>query len=294
MFLDLAKFSIGVSACLLAGATMWADTVTGAGDWQQWSAANLVQGVNATPGSPYWNNNSGDGNRFNVGWCLAGGGSCDIPSPPGNAAYYGTNTGGAPANILFVSDHHAVTATLEAAFTDSGPLDTFGWYSVNADGSIGSLNPLFSASGSPGTSQKTFTPLSDRYGFYIEQDQGAPGDLFSAKYFFFMNSADNRVDGFRNPGDSLQHFAVFDPKAGTPSDGTRYYIGAVDTRACILGDRGTCNPFDEFDYNDFVVRLDTVNSPGRSIDSPEPASFGLLVCSLILLPVLLPRRGLGN
>jgi hypothetical protein len=291
MSLHLAKFLIGALAGLLAGATVRADTVSGTGDWQQWAAADLVQGVSPTPGAPYWNNNSGDGNRFNIGWCVAGGGSCNIPSPPGNVPYYGTNTGGAPANIFFVSDHHPVTATLEAAFTDSGPLDTFGWYAINADGSIGSLNPLFSSSGSVGTGQKTFTPLSDRYGFYIEQDQGASGLPFSAKYFFFMNSADNRVQGFPNPGDTLQHFAVFDPKAGTSSDGTRYYIGAVDTRACVSGGIGTCDPLHDFDYNDFVVRLDTINSAGRGIDSPEPASFGLLAASLILAAVVLRRRG---
>jgi hypothetical protein len=290
MFLDLAKFSMGVWACLLAGATVQADTVTGAGDWQEWAAANLVQGVNATPGSPYWNNNSGDGNRFNVGWCLAGGGGCSIPSAPGNAPYYGTSTGGAPANFLFVSDHHAVTATLEAAFTDSLPLDTFGWYSVNADGSIGSLNPLFSTSAGIGVRQKVFTPASGRYGFYIEQDQGTGSDPFASKYFFFTNSGDNRVEGFSNPGDTLQHFAVFDTKTGTPSDGTEFYIGAVDTRSCASGGAGTCNSPSDFDYNDFIVRLDTVNA--RGLDSaPEPASFGLMACSLIALAAFIRRSG---
>jgi hypothetical protein len=288
MFLDPTRFLLRVSVFFFAATMLWADAVTGAGDWQQWSPANLVQGMSPTPGSPYWNNESGDGNRFNIGWCLVGGGGCTISNPPGNAPYFGTNTGSAPSNILFVSGGHTVTATLEAAFTASGPFDTFGWYSINADGSMGSLNPLFSAAGSPGITNTTFAPV-DRYGFYIEQDQGASGGPFSSKYFFFMDSAANRVGGFQNPGDNLQHFAVFDPKAGTSGDGTQYYIGGVDTRVCIGRGIGTCDPIDDFDYNDFVVRLD-LNSPRVGGSAPEPATFGLLGCSLCLLTAVLRRR----
>jgi len=288
MSLDPTRFLLRVSVFFFAGAMLWADTVTGTGAWQQWSPANLVQGMSPTPGSLYWNNVSGDGNRFNIGWCLTGGGGCTIPNPPGNAPYFGTNTGSAPANILFISGGHAVTATLEASHTNSSSLDVFGWYSINADGSMGSLNPLF-LGGSQVTLQRTFAPVSDRYGFYIEQHQGAIGGPFSSNYFFFMDSAENRVGGFPNPGDNLQHFAVFDSKAGTSTDGTQFYIGAVDTRACIGGGIGTCIPADDFDYNDFVVKLD-VNSPRVGGPTPEPATFGMLACSLCLLPVFLRRR----
>lgn len=286
MFLDPTRFLLSVSVFFSAGTMLWADTVTGTGAWQQWSPANLVQGMSPTPGSPYWNNDSGDGNRFNIGWCLNGGGGCSLTNRPGDVPYFGTNTGSAPANILFVSGGHAVTVTIVAAFSNSGPLDTFGWYSVNGDGSMGPLNPLFSSGA--GTTPKTFLP-SDRYGFYIEQDQGAAGGIFSSKYFFFMDSAENRVNGFSNPGDSRQHFAVFDPKTGTSSDGTQYYLGMVDTRACILGGIGTCNPIGDFDYNDFIIRLD-VNSPRVGDSTPEPATLGLLACSLCLLPAFLRRR----
>jgi len=271
------RLPIILSACLLTGAIAQADSVTGDGSWQTWSTANLVQGANPTFGSPYWNNGSGDGSRYNIGWCLAGGGNCTIPSPPGNLAYFGPSGGGAPGNIGFMNDGYAVRATLEATISDSGPLDTFGWYSLNADGSIGSMTPLFSAVSGPGT--KTFTPGSNEYGFYIGQNQGLPGDPFSSRYFFFMDSAKNFVTGFPNPSDNLQHFAVFDPSSGSTSS---YYIGAVDTRACSAGGSGTCDPTTEFDYNDFVVKLDTLNTP-------EPGSMGLLVCSLGMLAVL--RRG---
>lgn len=282
MRFESSRLLIALSACLLAGAIAQADSVTGDGSWQTWSTANLFQGSSPTPGTPYWNNGSGDGSRYNIGWCLAGGGNCKIANPPGNLPYFGPSVGGSPASMEFHNKGYAITATLEAAITNSGPLDTFGWYAINADGSIGSLAPLFSASKSAGTMPKTFVP-SNAYGFYIEQDQGVPGDPFSSQYFFFMDSALNAVTGFPNPSDDLQHFGVFNSTAGSTST---YYIGAVDTRACGTGGSGTCNPVATFDYNDFVVKLDTVNTP-------EPGSLGLFACSLVFLaPYLRWRRGL--
>ena len=275
------KLLLGFSACLLAGALAQADTVAGTGDWQSWSAANLIQGVNPTPGLPYWNNLSGDGSRYNIGWCLAGGGSCSIPSAPGNVPYFGVNDGSATADIGLTSSNYAVTATLEAAVTNSRTLDVFGWYSIEPDGSIGPLHALFSPSDSSGMA-RSFTPSSS-YGFYVEQDQGTSGGPFASKYFFFMDSAKNSVEGYPNPSDTLQHFAIFNAQAGISSDRTPYYIGAVDTRACTPNGSGTCDPGARFDYNDFIVRLDTVNTP-------EPGSFGLIVCSLILLKAFLRRR----
>ncbi len=275
------KMLLGLSACLLAGAIAQADTVTGAGDWQSWSAVNLIQGVSPTAGIPYWNNLSGDGSRYNIGWCLAGGGNCTIPSPPGNVPYFGSNGGGSPADIAFLNSNYGVTATLEAAITNSRSLDVFGWYSITADGSIGALHPLFSPSDNTGTTH-AFAP-SGAYGFYVEQDQGSAGDPFASKYFFFMDSAKNSVEGYPNPSDNLQHFAVFDAQTSTSSDTTPYYIGAVDTRACTPNGSGTCDPTARFDYNDFIVRLNTV-------DSPEPATLGLLACSLVLVTAFLRRR----
>ncbi len=277
---ELSKLLFTISACFFAGAVANADSLTGNGTWQTWSANNLVQGSNPTPGAPYWNNYSGDGSRYNIGWCLAGGGNCKIPSAPGNLPYFGPSGGGAPANFEFKSDGHAVVATLEAAVTNSGPLDTFGWYNINPDGSTGPLTPLFSASQGNGKTPKTFLPSSGDYGFYIEQDQGAPGTPFAAKYFFLMDSAKNSVTGYPNPSDSLQHFAIFASAAGSTSD---FYIGAVDTRACGVGGIGTCVSTSKFDYNDFVVKLDTVNTP-------EPGSLGLLACSLAFFAVFRRAR----
>lgn len=271
---------VGFSACLLMGAVGWADAVTGTGSWQSWSAANLIQGHSPTPGVPYWNNLSGDGSRYNIGWCLTGGGSCSLPDTPGNIPYFGPSGGASPANMAFASSGHSVTATLETAITDSRALDSFGWYSIGAAGSIGPLHELFSPSDADGAVQ-TFTPTGE-YGFYVEQDQGVADNPFASKYLFFMDGAKNLVEGYPNPSDHLQHFAIFNGQTGG-SDHIPYYIGAVDTRACVPSGSGTCDPISDFDYNDFVVRLDTLNTP-------EPGSLGLLACSLILLMAFLRRR----
>jgi hypothetical protein len=278
MLCHLKRLLLGLAACSLAVVLAHADTVTGTGGWQSWSPAYLIQGVSPTPGTPYWNNLSGDGSRYNIGWCLVGNGNCSIPSPPGNVPYFGLNGGSASADFSFESSNYAVTATLEASFTNSRALDVFGWYSIDANGSIGLLHPLFSPSDSPGLVH-SFTP-SSTYGFYVEQDQGTPGNHFASQYFFFMDSAKNNVAGYPNPSDTLQHFAVFDAQLGTSDDRTPYYIGAVDTRACTPNGSGTCNSTARFDYNDFIVRLDT-------IDTPEPGSFGLLACTLVMLVAFL-------
>ena len=280
-----SKLLLGLSACLFACTMTQADAVTGSGDWQSWSDANLIQGVSPTPGIPYWNNLSGDGSRYNIGWCLTGAGNCSIPNPPGNVPYFGSNGGGAPGDIAFLNSNYAVTATLEAAITNSRSLDIFGWYNVAPDGSVGSLHPLFTPSDNAGTVQ-TFMP-SSVYGFYVEQDQGAAGDPFASKYFFFMDSVKNSVTGYPNPSDNLQHFALFNAQTATSNNGTPYYIGTVDTRACMPNSTGTCNPIVDFDYNDFVVRLDTVNTP-------EPATAGLLAVSLSLMAAFLRRRRTGR
>lgn len=272
------NLSFAVPICLLAGLALKGDSLTGDGSWQRWTESALVQGLHATPGIPYWNNNSGDGSRFNIGWCLDGRGNCRIANPPGDIPYFGAVGAGAPLGMAFESTGYPVTATLEAHVTDSGPLDTFGWYSLSADGSVESMTPLFSGLERPVS--KPFKPSSRRYGFYVEQDQGAAGGHYSSKYFFFMDAAKNFVTGFPNPSDNLEHFAIFGVPRGAT---TTYYIGAVDTRACGSGTTGTCDPLSQFDYNDFVVRLDTSNVP-------EPPALILFVCGVGVLALFARGR----
>jgi hypothetical protein len=122
----------------------------------------------------------------------------------------------------------------------------------------------------------TFSP-SGNYGFYIAQQQGASSDPFSSTYYFFMNSAFNYTGGNdpNNPGDSLQHFALFQQNANS------YYLGVSDTRACQGSVTSSCTDPAAFDYNDPVVQVQFV---------PEPMSGALVGAGLILAAGLFRKR----
>lgn len=254
-----------------------ADTINGAGGgWQSWSSANLYQGTSPTPGTPYWNNSSGDGYRGNVGWCVAGGSSvCSMPNSPGAAMpYYGTASGGSVANMYLTSAGAPLTLSVSTIITDEKSLgagyDVFGYYVVPASGSP-TLVPLFSTlSATVGSTAPLDLASGTNYGFYIENIKGG-GTGSETDYTWYMNSGLNNVSlvsgGTPLLGpDSLQHFAIFQTSNG-------YIIGDVDGDGCT--GNPTCVPPNQFDYNDFVINL----SPA----TPEPATAGLMAISLLLL-----------
>jgi hypothetical protein len=269
----------------LAGAMLAsADTVIGGGFWQAWtagfpgstlgtaSAPTYGGGPATTTQGPYWNDASGDGPAANIGWCLAGGGSCILfDGSPGAIPFYGGANGSAITDMSFSGDHSQITATLEASMTSQRANDTFGYYTFDpTTGTILQTVALLSASSAPGTQSVTFTPSTPDYGFYIENTQGNPADpsTFPSEYFFYTDASLNNVLLTPNPTDNLQHLAIF-------NTGNTFYIGAVDTTACSADITGSClNPAD-FDYQDMVVKLTVV--------TPEPASFALLGLSLALL-----------
>lgn len=224
-----------------------------------------------TSGGPYWNNTSGDGAAYNIGWCMTGTGNCSIANPPGAVSYYGNGTSAA-SNIGFAGAGTAQVATLQGLFTNQIGVppptgtDTFGWYSVN-NGTI-TTNPLFSSTQAIGTTA-TFTPTTT-YGFYLEnvQTAGLPAGQ-SADYFFFMNDSldysSGAAAGAIDAG--TQHFSVF-------SASNAYYFGIEDTSL-------NANPISDLDYNDMIVKLQP---------SPEPASIALMAGGMGLLGWLIRRR----
>lgn len=284
--------------CLAGTMIASADTVTGGGFWQTWtagfpgstlgtaSAPTYGGGPATTTQGPYWNNASGDGPAANIGWCLAGGGDCTLfDGSPGAIPFYGGANGSAITDMTFSGDHSLGTATLEASMTSQRANDLFGYYTFDpTTGNILQTVALLSASSAPGTQSVTFTPSTPDYGFYTENTQGNPADpsTFPSEYFFYTDASLNNVLLTPNPTDHLQHLAIFNPTGGSPSDtGTTFYIGGVDTRACSADITSSClNPAD-FDYQDMVVKLTVV--------TPEPASFALLGLSLGLLGLTLRK-----
>jgi hypothetical protein len=244
-----------------------ADTLVGPGGaFQPWTAAVLGPASGPTytgpthPG-PYWNNLSGDGATANIGWCLTGGSNeCVIASPPGAIAYYGTATGAAIANMNFVSNGVAVTVSLLGQLTNqlgtakNSGYNVFGWYEINANGTIGATTQLWNSKTDVVGQNATFTPgpAGTNYGLYLENIQGNG----QADYFWFMNSSQDYSAGpDKNPPDTNQHFAAF---SGVPG---QFYIGMDDSNS---GNQ---------DFNNMIVEL---------INAPEPSTLGLLGISLLL------------
>ena len=273
-FLKLA--SIGVA---LFWQNVKADTLVGPGGaFQPWTAAvlgpaNAPTYTGTTHTGPYWNNFSGDGPTANIGWCLVGGTSeCVIASPPGAIAYYGTSTGSAVANMNFVSNGSAVTVSLLAQLTNqlgttqNPGYNVFGWYAINANGTIGATTQLWSSKNDAIGQSATFTPgpAGTNYGLYLENIQGNG----QADYFWFMNSSQDYSAGpDKNPADTNQHFAVF---SGVPG---QFFLGVDDSNN---GNQ---------DFNNMVIEL---------VNAPEPGTFALFGLGSLLLFRWTTRRTLSS
>jgi hypothetical protein len=112
------KVIVSISLLSLSTLCVQADTLTGNGSLQSWNSSVLGTVASPTTGGPYWNNLSGDGPAYNVGWCMTGTGNCAISNPPGAVNYYGNGTAAA-SNI---------------GFTGAGtfaPTTTYGFYMEN-------------------------------------------------------------------------------------------------------------------------------------------------------------------
>lgn len=258
-----------------------ADTITGTGGSLQsassWSQSQLVDGTSPTPGTPYWNNSSGDGPKGNIGWCLTGGSStCTMAGAPGTTLpYFGAAGGSSVSNMFFTSSGVPLTLTVDGIHTNettANAFDVFGYYTITG-GTPGSLVPLFTTnpSGSAASAGSTATlslTAGTNYGFYIENIKGF-GTANESDYIFEMSGQNQELT--LGP-DNLQHFAVFQTSSG-------YVIGDQDGVGCTTN-VACVNPL-YFDYNNFVVTTTAV---------PEPGTVGLIALSLLLLGGLLRRR----
>jgi hypothetical protein len=261
-----------------------ADTLSGSGgSWQpasSWSQSQLYGNSGVMTGTPYWNNNSGEGPKGNIGWCLTGGPSnCTMSNSPGmTLAYYGSGTNSV-ANMYFTSSGLPVAVQLNGINTNetnADYYDVFGYYVVGS----ATLHPLLNTNpaGSPSSvgSVALFSlPSGTQYGYYIENIKGADINMPSY-YTFFMNGS--LQDGSLGP-DGLQHFAIF-------QNGGSYIIGDVDgvgsnASGCTGPAKLVCDDPTAFDYQDLIVTASNV---------PEPTTVGLMGTSLLLLGGLLRRK----
>ncbi len=253
----LVMASFGISAA--------ADTILGAGSLQSWSASILGPSGSPTYGAPYWNNQSGEGATANIGWCLIGSPACAIANPPGAISYFGNGTS-APSNMFFGYSMGSVQVSLLGNFTSqtggaSDGINYFGWYTIQADGTLGTMTRLLSAA-APVNTSAIFSPGGD-YGFFIENVKGL-GDPFEADYFWFMNSAFDHTEGTAVDPADHQHFAVFSSAAD------HFVLGMED---------GTPG---DLDFNDMIVQV--------TAGVPEPASAVFVSGALAFCGLLAAAR----
>lgn len=210
-----------------------------------------------TVGTPYWNGQSWDGAKANVGHYLTGtgnfAGDLDSPQIPTGDLQQFVNGDGTSAdqNIKFTTAAINVTAQLYITIAGNAATNVFGWYDVDG------LHPLFS-----GSDSAFFTP-NGAFGLYMQ----------TANHGTFYSESSLNTGPGQQPGDAGQHFAVFKQTGG------KLWIGVEDL---------PLNSSDR-DYNDLVLSLEAIT--GETIPTPEPASL-LTFClgGLVLGGYRLRRR----
>ncbi len=293
MWLRNNSFSVVLALGLSLGSAtvVEADSLNGSGSLQSdWNSSILaVDGSSSTIGTPYWNNDSGDGPKANIGWCMTGGGGCTMPvGAPGALPYFGNGPGSAGL-MYFTSTGSPVSLSLQTIMTTQTSVldgyDVLGYYIANAGGGAASsatLHPLFDTRTSSVGDASTLSGLTagENYGFYIENIKGE-GTPFATDYLYFMDSSANTANGSM-PADPLQHFVAFSGGNGN------YFLGDVDGDACtgsFMPTNSPCVPNSQFDYNNMVVAI----TPGAAT-TPEPSSIALLGGGVFMLSAVFLRR----
>jgi hypothetical protein len=210
-------------AGLLSTAGAFADSITGAGIWQDFPVTL------ESDRAPYMDSPSNDGARGNVAFFLSGyNGAYPAKSPHVTPQWYGDASGQAITDYYLNLGATTLTATLRLKNTGWYLLDEFGWYDVS---NPSATHGIFAATDAVGANA-TFTP-SAQYGYYMTNGLGET---------YYTQSELNPPSET-----SHQHFAAFRDSLTAESD--RMWIGVEDQSLIYCGDeiRG--------DYNDMVVEI---------------------------------------
>jgi hypothetical protein len=201
-----------------------------------------------TPG-PYFNNNSRDGvaypaaNNLNVGFYIQGNATTNSPALGAANANWAANAT-TTSNIWF-SDGAGDAIKLLKLASDSG-ITSFGYYQVNADGSLfgGVLTTVeIFAAGSPiapAAGSELPVPLPSYFGLYLTVGANT---FYSDQTILNPNTTDA----------GYNHFAVFEDSTNPGI----LYIGMEDSSVSAAYGGLT-----DHDYNDMVVQLSPVPLPG--------------------------------
>lgn len=214
----LSRLGPLVICLLLLSAAALADTVVGDGTFQSGWAPS-------TNGSTYFNNASWDGNGMNIGFCIAGGSTCNFTGQPGTALPVFAGSNFSAPGAFYISPSGAGNASLTLEVAGNSGSNQFGWYLIGTDPTnAANRNILFTGPQGSGT-VTNFNP-SAAYGFYI---------LAGGTTLYTSTLFGGAID---------QHFAVF-------QQGNTLWMGVEDL-ALRGGDR---------DYNDMIIKITPVPEP---------------------------------
>ena len=217
------RLVLALLVAALAALLAFGDSVHGGVFASGWSA-----GQN---GATFFNNTSYDGDKKNIGYCLAGGGNCTWPGTlPGALPIY-TQSGNLSQNAgsIYWGPGAETNGTLEIEIAGYAGNNVFGWYDITKDpGNAANRNVIFTGPNSPVTNT-SFDPSGVNYAFFIL----ANGTTLYTSY-----------------GSNEQHFAVFDGGNGS-------YIIGIEDLPLGGGDK---------DYNDMIVKVaPAVPEPGSML-----------------------------
>ena len=176
---------------------------TATGDW-------FPEPVLGTSGSPFWNHASGDGAKFNVGYCVYGTGNCDhgVGLDPTDL-YLATSAGAAVGDVWF-----SVTGPVDSPVLlhIAGFRDLIGWYPIGQPNNITWIN-----SATTQTGFFSFDPHGD-FGLVGDNNGVHP----SLGQLFYANTSDGGKQDSRGA-----HFAFFGDPSPVPEPGTMMLFGTA-------------------------------------------------------------------
>ena len=222
MLLRGARLVPFVIFVLLLSSAALADSVVGSGTFQSgWSPSNN--------GSTFFNNASWDGNNMNIGFCMAGGSSCNFSGQPGAALPVFAGPSFSAPGAFYISPSGAGGAALMLEVAGLANSNQFGWFLVGSDPTNAANRHVIFTGPQGAGAVSNFNP-SGAYGFYI---LAGGTTLYTSTLF---------------GGATDQNFAVF-------QQGSSIWVGVEDL-SLKSGDR---------DYNDMLVKITPVPEPSSLI-----------------------------